>query len=367
MNSARRRTAAAWGAATLSVAVLLVTVPATVMAAAANLEGAAAPAGAGHRAVTRSGTASPAPERRVVTHPQDTKASAAAAAEAVTAAAAGSGSTSYSYTSQAGDYIGQGRSRTYTPSTDMTVAVTGDRNHISLFVHDTAFSTWWSVDLSAGAGDTLHPGTYLNAERDAFRTGRSPGLDANGEGRGCNEIYGRFTVNQIGFDAAGALAMADVTFVQRCETSTAPTYTGTIHLNQFPLSYRQASDAGDYVGGGVTKTYLNSTSLIEVQGAATGFSLSASGLRDWWSGSFSPPSGETFVVGRTYQTTRFADATHAGLDVTGNGRGCNTSTGTLTIQSLEVTDGRISHLRAVFEQHCEGSAPALRGTLRYFA
>jgi hypothetical protein len=362
MNSARRRTVAAWGAATLSVAALVVAVPATVVAATAD---SGEPAG-GHRVVTRPGFAA-AGQERVVTPPQDTKTTRTASAEAVTAAAAGDGTTSYSYVSAAGDYIGQGTSRTYTPSADMTVAITGNRNHISVNVHDATYSTWWGVGLSAGAGDTLRPGTYLNAERDPFRTGRSPGLDAHGEGRGCNEVYGRFTVNQIAFDDAGQLVMADVTFVQRCESETAPTYTGTIKLNQFPLSYRQVSDAGDYVGGGVTKTYLNSTSLIAVDGGAAGFSLSVSGLRDWWNGTFSAPTGTTFTAGTTYRTARFADATHAGLDISGNGRGCNASTGTLTIQSLELTGDRITGVRAVFEQHCEGSAPALRGTLRYFA
>src|SRR6185436_3030881 len=112
------------------------------------------------------------------------------------------------------------------------------------------------------------------------------------------------TVNQIAFDDAGQLTMADITFVQNCESASAPAFTGTIHLNQFPLSYRQASDPGDYIGGGVTKSYLGSTSLVDVDGDADAFQFSVSGLRDDWTGLFAAPAGTTFTAGTTYQTTR---------------------------------------------------------------
>jgi hypothetical protein len=352
-----RRTAV-WGAATLAGTALIMSAPA-VMAAAGSL--------GGHRVVDTPGFAEPGAGHRVVTKPQDSAATTAAATTAVKVAAASSGSTSFAYTSQAGDYIGQGQSRTFTASATTSVAVTGNREHIAVSVDDATSGSWWYAQLSAGAGDTLHPGTYTGAERDSFRTGRSPGLDAYGDGRGCNEVFGRFTVNQIAFDDAGQLTMADITFVQNCESASAPAFIGTVHLNQFPLSYRQASDAGDYIGGGVTKSYLGSTSLVDVDGDADAFQFSVSGLRDDWTGLVAAPAGTTFTVGTTYQTTRSGDATHARLDVFGNGRGCNESTGSLTVQSLTISGGQITHLRAVFEQHCEGGTPALRGTLRYFA
>jgi hypothetical protein len=319
------------------------------------------------RAVTRPPVAKPESGRRVVTRP--TGAEAAAAPKAAEAAAAAvTGSTSFAYTSEAGDWVGQGQSETFTASADMTVSISGTANHLSVNVHDATYSSWWSVTLSAGTGDTLRPGSYLKAERDPFRTGRSPGLDASGDGRGCNEVYGSFTVNQIGFDATGAVDLADVSFVRRCESATAPAFKGTIHLNQLPLSYRQVSDAGDYIGGGVTKTYLNSTSIVTVQGTASAVSVNVSGLRDWWYGSISAPTGSNFAVGKVYQTARFSDSTHAGLDVFGDGRGCNSSTGTLTIKKLQLSaDGSVTNLSAVFEQHCEGGTPALHGTLHYFA
>jgi hypothetical protein len=48
--------------------------------------------------------------------------------------------------------------------------------------------------------------------------------------------------------------------------------------------------------------------------------------------------------------------------VDGNGRGCNTLTGSFTISNVVFGPfGYVQTLDATFEQHCEGSEPALRG------
>ena len=83
-----------------------------------------------------------------------------------------------------------------------------------------------------------------------------------------------------------------------------------------------------------------------------------------------PPSGQQLHVG-TYtdaQRAAFRDPGHPGLDVSGDGRGRNTLTGSFTIPQLVVdaTDA-VTALAATFPQHCEGAAPALHGTIRYCA
>jgi len=271
--------------------------------------------------------------------------------------------TEFAYSSAAGDYIGGGQSATFTPSASTTVSITGTNQHVSVSVQDSG--TFWSAQLSPGRGDTLHPGDYLHAERDSFRTGRAPGLDVYGDGRGCNTVSGSFRVNQIAFNSSGALVYADIDFTQHCE-SAHPALNGKIYLNQFPLSYRQKSDAGDYVGAGATKTYYNDTSTLSVSGTAAGFQFAISGLGDTWNGIITAPTGSTLVIGQHYKTLRFADATHAGLDVFGDGRGCNTSTGTLTINDIVLSAGAVSRVSATFVQHCEGATPALHGTLHYY-
>ena len=85
----------------------------------------------------------------------------------------------------------------------------------------------------------------------------------------------------------------------------------------------------------------------------------------WWA-IINPPTGQKLQV-RRYQATRFGNATHAGLSVSGNGRGCNESTGTLHIKKL-VSDstGKISNIHAEVGQYCDGDTGPLRATIYYY-
>ena len=283
------------------------------------------------------------------------------------ASAAPTADTSYSFRSAAGDYIGGGQSRTYrAPTASVTVSGTAADLEVSV----SGNGDTWEIDLGAPRGETLHPGIYRDAERDVFRTGRSPGLDVSGDSRGCNEVFGQFTVDQIESDPSGSITVLDAHFTQHCESATAPALTGTVHYRAFPLSYHFASDPGDFVGGGVTKTYTNSTSVFSLAGTTAGIVYDVSGQRDRWSVQLAPPAGEQLHVG-TYtdaQRAPFREPGHPGLNVDGDGRGCNTLTGSFTISQL-VTDatGAVKALAATYEQHCEGGTPALRGTIHYYA
>jgi hypothetical protein len=92
------------------------------------------------------------------------------------------------------------------------------------------------------------------------------------------------------------------------------------------------------------------------------------GKREYWTAILTPPDGEQFVAGRTYQAQHSQGAAVAGLDVVGNGRGCNNVTGKLTVTKLaRGDDGAIKAFAATFVQHCEGGEPALHGTIHYYA
>ena len=49
-------------------------------------------------------------------------------------------------------------------------------------------------------GGKLAPGTYTGAQRTAFQEAGHPGIDATGEGRGCNSTGGQFTIRDIADD-----------------------------------------------------------------------------------------------------------------------------------------------------------------------
>ena len=277
-------------------------------------------------------------------------------------------STSFSYSSAPGDSIGQGQSGTFDQS---TIQIGGNTASIGLRITTPGAPTTW-VSVTPGAGDTLHPGRYADAESASYPTGRAPGVNVSLGGRECSDVYGSFTVNQLAFNPNGTLAMADVSLVQRCGSATAPALRGTIHYHRLPLSYHLASDAGDPIGDGATKTYLGATSVFDLSGDATGLRLQVSGRRDTWTAGILPPTGQQLAAGR-YQTSKTGDSVLAGLDVTGQDpgaaeRGCDSSTGTLTIKTVTfAADGAVSNLNASFVQHCNGGTAALRGTIRYLA
>jgi hypothetical protein len=92
---------------------------------------------------------------------------------------------------------------------------------------DGANGDWWYLDFVPSAGDILAPGTYSGATRYPFN-GTGAGLSIDGEGRGCNELTGAFTVNELTFDGAGPRTLS-ISFEQHCEHAT-PALRGTFEL-----------------------------------------------------------------------------------------------------------------------------------------
>ena len=133
-------------------------------------------------------------------------------------------------------------------------------------------------------------------------------------------------------------------------------------------SLSMSSDEGDYIGQGQTYAYdsaagdgFNSTTTAGTVEASV---QAANG--DWWYLRFGAPQGETLAAGTYADATRFwsGDPTQPGLDVFGNGRGCNTLTGSFTVTQITFgADAAVESFDADFEQHCEGATAALRGHL----
>ena len=129
---------------------------------------------------------------------------------------------SLNMTSDAGDYIGQGRTWSHAPPGDQ-VRVSAGRQLISLHV-DTADQTdggWWDTDFAAPPGQNLAVGTYENARRYPFNDG-APGFDHGGMGRGCNTLTARFTIHELAYDPDGTLRTFRADFEQHCEGGTPP-------------------------------------------------------------------------------------------------------------------------------------------------
>jgi hypothetical protein len=80
-----------------------------------------------------------------------------------------------------------------------------------------------------------------------------------------------------------------------------------------------------------------------------------------WSFVFAAREGHALEPG-TYRAVEFAShGDRAGLSVTANGRGCDTSTGRFTVLAAAFRNGYVERFDATFEQHCDGRKAAARG------
>jgi heat shock protein HslJ len=129
-----------------------------------------------------------------------------------------------------------------------------------------------------------------------------------------------------------------------------------------------SGDAGDYISGGQSYSYsAASGDGLDVYASTDDnhIAVSVNGANgDWWSLDLAAPSGQALAPGDYTGATRypFNSASQPGLSLDGNGRGCNTLTGSFSIADVKFgPNGYVEKLDATYEQHCEGGTAALRG------
>ena len=152
----------------------------------------------------------------------------------------------------------------------------------------------------------------------------------------------------LGVLAAGTLALAAPAAAQATTVTgagTSVTFSGT---------------GGDYITGDQAWSYDPSNSTINATASADGNHVSVGINGDtWWYLDFAAPQGQALTAGTTYDNaTRypFQNPTGPGLSLYGDGRGCNTLTGSFTVnKAVFGPNGWIQSFDATFVQHCEGS------------
>jgi hypothetical protein len=128
-----------------------------------------------------------------------------------------------------GDFIGQGHTVTLASPAWRFGAIYSSPDSISITARSGL--TVWTVDMAAPRGQPLLAGTYTKAERSAFRSPSAPGLDVYGDSRGCNQVYGSFTVTTTTLGSDGRIVAFAASFEEHCETLTAPALRGTVHFD----------------------------------------------------------------------------------------------------------------------------------------
>jgi hypothetical protein len=141
--------------------------------------------------------------------------------------------------------------------------------------------------------------------------------------------------------------------------SAAPCLTGgsVVHLQ---------GDPGAFVFSGVETDQMTSWSPANLDPNTFWYQA----FPGYWVFAFSSEQlGKPLAVGRYDNAMRhpLEASGHGGFDISGNGRGCNTERGWFEILSISggPANGDFTELTAIFEHHCEGETPALRGCLHY--
>ncbi len=131
--------------------------------------------------------------------------------------------TSLLMNSESGNYVGQGKSYSFTSATG-TFGISrayptnpSSNNAIRVSYSDSAsVSKWWDLSFMAPSNSPFIAGTtYTNATRFPFQAYSVAGLDVSGEGRGNNTLTGQFTINQIIYGSGDAILSLDANFDQR--------------------------------------------------------------------------------------------------------------------------------------------------------
>lgn len=293
--------------------------------------------------------------------------------------------------SDGSDYIGAGRNYSYTRA-NASLYVSADGGHLKVGVSG---DESWSADFQLpSAMSQLQPGTYAGLKRYPFHNPIMGGLSWGGEGRGCNELTGSFTITSATY-VAGQLSAVEADFEQHCEGAGAALrgqirwYASDTTVPAGPVNPPPAtlwapavgetpttgnyvylqSDSGDYIGGGRASTFTQADSILNVTAVGGRASVRVTGDQDW-SGDFQAMQGVSTLQPGYYGSLRrfpFHNPVRGGLSWSGEGRGCNTLTGWYVVDKATYVDGVLNALDLRFEQHCEGGTAALRGKVHWDA
>lgn len=314
---------------------------------------------------------------------------AAAAQDTSWKPAAGSvpNAATYAYiVSSSGDYIGAGRTWSYTPATtDITVQANGGTINLGISGDEGWGATF---EPPEGVDSVVKGGVYTDLTRYPFNDPPGGGLSFSGEGRGCNELYGWYAIDDVTY-ANGELQTLLMRFEQRCESKSASPLRGQIKYdatapNNAPPTptlpipalwtptagttpangdyFYMSSQSGDWVGKG--RSYLYTGDDFSVSGGGATLSMDVDNGDDWWYLEMAASNRADALTAGYYSNLQrwpFHNPVRGGFSVSGNGAGCNTLIAWVAIDEIDLRGGDVNDLTMRYQQNCEGGTPALRG------
>jgi hypothetical protein len=185
------------------------------------------------------------------------------------------------------------------------------------------------------------------------------------------------SVGRFSASVSGALASVPPSSTPVFQPTALPTILPTITptLPPEPVEGTGAmsltSERGDYIGQGRSITVASPSWRFRATyfGPDT-ISIMADSGTTLWTVDLAAPRGRPLRAGAYNNAERSAFRTGSapGIDVSGESRGCNQDSGSFTVKTVTIgSGGQLAAFEATFEQHCEGGAPALRGSVRFAA
>lgn len=172
-------------------------------------------------------------------------------------------------------------------------------------------------------------------------------------------------VNQGGEDLSFELEVRDSAGL--VDSDTVKIHVASEYDPQFWIYY--SSQPGDYIGQGrIWNMGVDDGRFTSSKNFDNGVTIQFQGDTGWTL-DFAAPSDALLTPGAYEGAVRwpFHSASQPGLNVSGDGRGCNMLTGRFVVHEVVygANNNSVNSFAADFEQHCEGAAAGLFGTVRY--
>ena len=314
--------------------------------------------------------------------------------------------------SEPGDSIGDGILRSF-DADDGTYGVSKNFDE-GVSVSFDAPGENWSLDFAAPGDALLTPQLYEGATRFPFQEVTEPGLAVFGNGSGCNGLTGFFRVYEITYGAGTTIDSFAADFAQKCDASLgrlvgairynssdalpdifdededgapdiADNCEGVANADQRDADLDGTGDAcddsleasfvlfdsqeGDYIGQGVRQVFSAGNAVLALSLGVDGEVQVRVDGDDSYTLDFEATGGGAPQVGVYEGATRFPfnGPTEPGLDVSGDGRGCNELAGRFEVFEAEYAGGEVVRFSADFEQLCDGDTAPLLGVVRWHA
>ena len=119
-----------------------------------------------------------------------------------------------------GEYISAGGTLVFaSPTAKVTVTQQGAGNVSVRFVRG---ETEFDASFSTPTGEAFLSREYSAAQRWSMADAGHPAIEVSGDGRGCNDIAGSFTVSDVVYAPDGSLSRFSAAFSQVCDDSRIP-------------------------------------------------------------------------------------------------------------------------------------------------